>query len=408
MTDVPTPMWDGFYKARAWVFSIGTLLSLTWTILLSVELFVLFDSSDPTQRNLVGVLILVNALTAITLPCLMLVTFRPWLDGARLLLLLFAQVGPAILFSAWNGTFVCPRPAPQRATCANINTVILILSWVVPMLLVWYSAYLAVMYCLRPKPTKIMVTEWEDPEKRLSELPMMVPSSRRPSAVSETMGSGSDSSGSSATLLDTPRTAPGPVSNAQFGRPLWLNQSPSQYHTPQVFMPVAPPQAARASMQRPPYQRQTSIPRMSMSLQPSVPRLQSATGPRHPSLSASIQPSIPMPLQPSPSRPRPPPLAIPKRTSQPPPPNRPRYASQNSVYSQTSLSYGSPRSAMPSTSSRPPSVQPSPLKSPPTPHHSRHSSRLIPKLPTLLENDGHDSPSPGSSGRLSKPAPWAY
>ena len=119
-------MSEGFYKLRAWLFgelafralcevrraetrscgaalaAVTTVVALLWTILLCVEVFVLFDSSDTMQSEcipppsriraarradraflppplclcgvraggLVGVLIFVDALTAIMLPAL--------------------------------------------------------------------------------------------------------------------------------------------------------------------------------------------------------------------------------------------------------------------------------------------------------------------------------------------------
>ncbi|EIW60054.1 uncharacterized protein TRAVEDRAFT_145096 [Trametes versicolor FP-101664 SS1] len=214
-----------FFKVRAAVFGVMMLVSLLWTILLSVEVFVLYDQSDTAQRNFVGVLIFINALTAILLPALLLVQFRPWLDAARLLFLLLAQFGTAALFTSWNPTFQCPTENTKR--CQSVNLAILICSWVIPAMLTWYSAFLAVMYYWRKDhpPT-------DSPEKRLSDLPMMIPS-RRPSLRRPSVAP--------VAPVTPMRPAVNRASNtaSQTSRPSWLAASPS---TPVASSSRAPPQ----------------------------------------------------------------------------------------------------------------------------------------------------------------------
>ncbi|TBU45737.1 hypothetical protein BD309DRAFT_917299 [Dichomitus squalens] len=169
----------GFRRVRTGVFALTTFVSVLWVVLLSVEIFVLYDRSDAAQRNLVAILIFTNAITAIMLPVLSIFQFRAWLDAARLLFLLMIHIGTALLFTIWNATFQCPADASQRRDCRSVNIAIVACAWVVPFLLIWYAAFLAVTYRMwhndRKKPDE------ELSEKRLSELPMMLPSSRRPS-----------------------------------------------------------------------------------------------------------------------------------------------------------------------------------------------------------------------------------
>ncbi|KAI0636798.1 hypothetical protein C8Q77DRAFT_525173 [Trametes polyzona] len=194
-----------FFKVRSIAFVVTTFISLLWTILLSVEVFVLYDRSDASQRNFVGVLIFINALTAILLPALLIVAFRPWLDAARLLLLLLAHF--AGLFTARFSSFRCPIQNEEAKQCRTFNLVIMICSWVVPALLVWYSAFLAVMYYWRrDHPSS------ESPEKRLSDLPMMIPS-RRPSTRRPSIAP-------IAPIRPTSNRTSNPAS--QMSRPSWL------------------------------------------------------------------------------------------------------------------------------------------------------------------------------------------
>ncbi|OBZ75304.1 hypothetical protein A0H81_04149 [Grifola frondosa] len=162
-----------FFKIRNVAFACIIAVSLVWAILLCVEISTRYDVSDPSQRNLVGVLIFINAVTSIMLPILLIAEFRAWLDAARLVFLLLVHVGTAALFTAWNPGFTCPNQTGDAVgVCQLINMYILLGSWVIPAMLVWYSAVLGVMFYLRsryPVPPKM-------PEKRESELPMMLPS----------------------------------------------------------------------------------------------------------------------------------------------------------------------------------------------------------------------------------------
>ncbi|KAI0372831.1 hypothetical protein BV20DRAFT_1034104 [Pilatotrama ljubarskyi] len=211
----------GFFKVRTIAFVVLLLVSLLWTVLLSVEVFMLYDKSDPSQRNFVGVFIFTNALTAVLMPALLIVQFRPWLDAARLFLLLLVHFGTAILFTIWNSSFVCPND--QRRQCQSVNLAIMICSWVVPALLVWYSAFLAVMYYWRRDHPPS-----ESLEKRLSDLPMMLPSrrtsTRRPSVTPAVSARSSDNRASN--------------SASQLSRPSWLAFPP----TPVASTSRTPPQ----------------------------------------------------------------------------------------------------------------------------------------------------------------------
>ncbi|KAI0673047.1 hypothetical protein C8Q78DRAFT_1123016 [Trametes maxima] len=237
----------GFFRVRAAVFGVMMLVSLLWTILLSVEVFLLYDKSDASQRNFVGVLIFINALTAMLLPALLIVQFRPWLDAARLLFLILAHFGVGGLFTAWQSSFKCPTESnAEHDRCRSINLAIMICSWVVPALLTWYSAFLAVMYYWRrdhPKPANV--------EKHLSDLPMMLPS-RKPSLRRPSVAPVSPAAGPSHRVS---------VPVSQVSRPSWLAApapapGPS---TPIASTPRAPPQRdVRGSRSLLPYENSDS------------------------------------------------------------------------------------------------------------------------------------------------------
>ncbi|KAL7283537.1 hypothetical protein ACG7TL_002971 [Trametes sanguinea] len=186
----------GFFKVRTGIFLVMTFVSVVFAAALSVEVFLTDDKADPSQRNFVGVFIFADALTAILMPALLIVQFRPWLDAARLLFLLLMHFGIAVLFTVWNPSFQCTADTyAELKECQSVNTAILVCGWVLPAMLIWYSAFLAVMHYWRkdhPAPEPV--------EKRLSDLPMMLPS-RRPSVRRPSVAP-------SFAALATPVTAP--------------------------------------------------------------------------------------------------------------------------------------------------------------------------------------------------------
>ncbi|TFY65474.1 hypothetical protein EVJ58_g1961 [Rhodofomes roseus] len=188
------------------ISALMTMLSLVGTTLLCVELFVRVDVTDNSQRNIVLLLILINSCTSIMFPAMLLVQYTPLWEAARLLCLVFFQIGSSGVFTAWYAAFRCPDPGtlPESfmaeqsaytdtvATCRRINMAILASVWVIPTLReLWLGLKLQNTANLRPI-TVLMYSGtlaamvywgWKHPEfqtavlreKRESELPMMSP-----------------------------------------------------------------------------------------------------------------------------------------------------------------------------------------------------------------------------------------
>jgi len=126
------------------MFSLTTLICLLWVILLSCTLFTRWDVSSQTERSFLMLFLGIDALTMIMLPILLLVKFRTWLDGARLLLLLVCHIGIALSFAVWYPTISCPDDTPDdRGICQLLNVYIIMSSWVPPLLLILYGVCLA-------------------------------------------------------------------------------------------------------------------------------------------------------------------------------------------------------------------------------------------------------------------------
>ncbi|KAH9952152.1 hypothetical protein B0H21DRAFT_715990 [Amylocystis lapponica] len=158
-----------FLRARAIAFTVILLTSLVWSILLCVESSAKWDVSDDLQRNLVLILILVNACTTIGLPALLLFDFLWWSDAASIALLFLSHLGIAVVFTLANPSFTCPD-LPANPDFKTINVVILVFSWVNPALLLAYAVGLVVTIYRR------LHSAWPPEDlKRKSELPMMLP-----------------------------------------------------------------------------------------------------------------------------------------------------------------------------------------------------------------------------------------
>lgn len=158
-----------FFKIRAIIFASTMIISLVWTTLLCVNASVRYEVSASTERTLVFILILVNAVTAVLLPALLIVAFRAWLDGARLLFLLICHIGSAGVFTAWYTSYTCPDPSPnEESSCEMINVAIVICSWIIPLILMAYAGFLGAMYMLHFR-------HLDSERRRSADLPMMLP-----------------------------------------------------------------------------------------------------------------------------------------------------------------------------------------------------------------------------------------
>ncbi|KAJ3474488.1 hypothetical protein NLI96_g12431 [Meripilus lineatus] len=179
-----------FRRLRTTAFCCIIGVSFVWTILFCVDLFIRWDNSDIAQRNLVVVLVIVNAITVVILPILLIVRFRAWLDAIRLIFLIFAHGATALAYTLWFPFVQCPNAtsADQVAVCRVFSMFILIASWINPGLLLAYAICLAVavnLYYRRgvSSPNSEMQDEEKnnddantlDTARRPSVLPIMTP-----------------------------------------------------------------------------------------------------------------------------------------------------------------------------------------------------------------------------------------
>jgi len=145
-----------FLKWRASAFACISFVSLLWIILLCIVVFERWSLLDPVEKGIFAVLLITNIINVFMLPILILCQFRPWLDAARMLFLLLANIGIAAFFTYWNPKFRCPeQTADSAGVCQLINLYILLANWVNPGFLIVYSCCLVfwVWWCSRQPPS---------------------------------------------------------------------------------------------------------------------------------------------------------------------------------------------------------------------------------------------------------------
>ncbi|KAI6103611.1 hypothetical protein F5141DRAFT_216851 [Pisolithus sp. B1] len=161
-----------FFTVRAITFACIIFLALIWIILVSVEVFTRWSISDNTSQSLMFLLILTNVITIFIPPLLLILEFRIWLDAARVLLMFVLQTGAAIAFTCWSPQIQCPnQSADDMGVCKLLNAYTVIASWIIPVILLLYSVYFAVLVYMQ---SRIPVT---------AESPNIVPSSAKPSVL---------------------------------------------------------------------------------------------------------------------------------------------------------------------------------------------------------------------------------
>ncbi|KAH9981350.1 hypothetical protein BGW80DRAFT_1269818 [Lactifluus volemus] len=134
-----------FLKLRLAILSSTTLICLIWVILLSCVVFLRWDVSSLPERSFVLLFLGLDTLTTVMLPILLLVRFRTWLDGARLLFLLIYHIGFAASFSFGAQLYLALMTVTpdDRGVCQLLNLYIIIASWIPPFLLILYGMCLA-------------------------------------------------------------------------------------------------------------------------------------------------------------------------------------------------------------------------------------------------------------------------
>lgn len=158
-----------FLRTRLIVLSCLTFGGILWAIFLSIVLFSQWELLDIPERSLVLAMLVTHTFTSCMLLILLIVKFRPWLDGARVLLLLLAHIGAAAASVYWYPTFTCVKQ--DEGICQLIIAFILIASWIVPILLIIYGFGLSLMVWRRRGSTQNVAKDEEKATNRRFAMP---------------------------------------------------------------------------------------------------------------------------------------------------------------------------------------------------------------------------------------------
>ncbi|KAI0810915.1 hypothetical protein BC629DRAFT_1477351 [Irpex lacteus] len=211
-----------FMKLRVFAFCCIMLVGLVWLVLLNLDLFLRWDITDPAQRSFVLVFIVIDTVTVIMLPVLLIARFRAWLESARMLGLVLAHFSAAISYTVADQSFECPHDTPDDdGVCELINLYVLLASWVIPALLLAYvCGFAALLYRRKqlhlPEPDEKSTNTIEARTPTLAAIPIMTP----PRTSTSTRISASTASHYSST---TDRH----TSYKSTMRPAWLDEDPA-------------------------------------------------------------------------------------------------------------------------------------------------------------------------------------
>jgi len=159
----PPPM---FLRLRSVALGLITFLAFLWIILICIVIYAQWDLLDHVQRSLILIMLFINTVTVIMLPILLLRPFRPWLDAARVLLLILIHGGIALFFAIRSPSFTCISSASnlnEEAVCTTITVFVNVFDWAIPVLVVLYASGLAFLVRkqskLRAEPSPVVDAE---------------------------------------------------------------------------------------------------------------------------------------------------------------------------------------------------------------------------------------------------------
>ncbi|KAF8902040.1 hypothetical protein CPB84DRAFT_1961717 [Gymnopilus junonius] len=175
MTMSTARIWAFFRLVRILVFSLSTILSMGFTAIYSVLLWRGWTLYSTEQRAVVISLLAVYALSSITFYLMLIFRFRLWMDGVRIAVLLFFQVGGTVTIALFLPSLPCTNLG-SVSTCKTVENIVIFGGWSLTGLLLLFAFYLAAMSYVplpkpRPNPEAILALNFatEKREKRASQ-----------------------------------------------------------------------------------------------------------------------------------------------------------------------------------------------------------------------------------------------
>ncbi|KAG1877881.1 hypothetical protein DFJ58DRAFT_753089 [Suillus subalutaceus] len=152
---------SGFRKFRRIVLAFASILSLIWTIIISVYIANNWSGYNSGERGFLFGLIALDFIGSILLYLMIVVQYQFWPDAARTMILLSLNVAGAVVFLILSPKFPCSAFG-STAKCHNMTLTVLIGSWIISALILLYAICLPFVAITPRTPNPIQADDLED------------------------------------------------------------------------------------------------------------------------------------------------------------------------------------------------------------------------------------------------------
>ncbi|KAJ3560913.1 hypothetical protein NP233_g10525 [Leucocoprinus birnbaumii] len=157
-------LWTGFKRFRVLAFGISTVLAMALSVIFSLFAVREWKFYSGAQKSILVIILAINGFSTILLYLMIIVRFRLWLDGARVISLVVFQSGATVVFTISKPNLPCNNLGTVQ-TCRTIATVAVFVGWSLAGLLLFYALCLAIMSHV-PRPTVLEKPVLNLPEGR--------------------------------------------------------------------------------------------------------------------------------------------------------------------------------------------------------------------------------------------------
>ncbi|KAJ8597972.1 hypothetical protein M405DRAFT_4993 [Rhizopogon salebrosus TDB-379] len=152
---------NGFRKFRLIVLALASVLSLIWSVIITVYMAKNWSSYNAAQRGFFFGLIAVDFIGGILLYLMVVVQYKFWPDAARTVVLLGLHVAGSVVFTMHSSSFPCSAFG-STANCHIMTMIVIVGSWVISALMAMYAICLPVMALIPRPPSAAQVDDLEN------------------------------------------------------------------------------------------------------------------------------------------------------------------------------------------------------------------------------------------------------
>ncbi|OJA14879.1 hypothetical protein AZE42_00803 [Rhizopogon vesiculosus] len=166
----PSTLSNRFRRFRLIVLALASVLSLIWSIIITIYMAKNWSSYDSTQRAFLFGLIAIDFIGSILLYLMVVVKYQFWPDAARTVVLLGLEVAGSAVFMTRSSSFPCSAFG-STANCHIMTMIVIVGSWVISALVAMYAIclpFIAIALLPRP-PTQSQVNDLENPRDTVEE-----------------------------------------------------------------------------------------------------------------------------------------------------------------------------------------------------------------------------------------------